>query len=132
MKDFDTPLSYGIVLGAGRRRYKLLRLQAFGLGCDNRFSILVGHSCMDSLQPFIHMQSDDFIEQLRLMNGLPVTVRLLAPPLHQFLPKGDAEIAEVAEASGRIIAKPIFEFPGGRRCHFTDPDGYELEVWSET
>lgn len=35
------------------------------------------------------------------------------------------------EAAGGKIVKPIFEFPGGRRFHFTDPDGYELAVWSE-
>lgn len=35
----------------------------------------------------------------------------------------------VEEAGGRIV-KPVFEFPGGRRFHFTDPDGYELAVWS--
>jgi predicted enzyme related to lactoylglutathione lyase len=34
------------------------------------------------------------------------------------------------ESAGGRIAKPIFEFPGGRRFHFLDPDGYELAVWS--
>lgn len=29
------------------------------------------------------------------------------------------------------ISKPIFDFPGGRRFHFLDPDGYELAVWSK-
>ncbi len=33
-------------------------------------------------------------------------------------------------AAGGIILKPIFEFPGGRRFHFSDPDGYELAVWT--
>ncbi|MCW9045685.1 MAG: VOC family protein [Alphaproteobacteria bacterium] len=36
------------------------------------------------------------------------------------------------EASGGKVVKPIFDFPGGQRFHFTDPDGYELAVWSET
>jgi predicted enzyme related to lactoylglutathione lyase len=36
----------------------------------------------------------------------------------------------VAAAAGRIV-KPIFAFPGGRRFHFLDPDGYELAVWSK-
>lgn len=36
----------------------------------------------------------------------------------------------VEKAGGRIV-KPIFAFPGGRRFHFTDPDGYELAVWSD-
>lgn len=39
--------------------------------------------------------------------------------------------AEVEAAGGKIV-KPVFEFPGGRRFHFADPDGYELAVWTET
>ncbi|HSG43511.1 MAG TPA: VOC family protein [Anaerolineales bacterium] len=35
------------------------------------------------------------------------------------------------EASGGTIIKPIFSFPGGRRFHFTDPNGNEFAVWSE-
>ena len=35
------------------------------------------------------------------------------------------------EAAGGTITKPLFDFPGGRRFHFADPDGYELAVWSE-
>ena len=38
--------------------------------------------------------------------------------------------ASVENAGGKITA-PIFEFPGGRRFHFTDLDGYELAVWSD-
>ncbi|MEH6307371.1 VOC family protein [Olivibacter sp. CPCC 100613] len=34
-------------------------------------------------------------------------------------------------AAGGLIVKDIFDFPGGRRFHFTDLDGYELAVWSE-
>ena len=36
----------------------------------------------------------------------------------------------VAAAGGKIV-KPIFSFPGGRRFHFTDPNGNELAVWSD-
>ncbi len=42
------------------------------------------------------------------------------------------EILGRIEAAGGKIIKPIFEFPGGHRFHFTDPDGYELAVWTET
>ncbi|SOC42814.1 hypothetical protein SAMN05892877_110161 [Rhizobium subbaraonis] len=35
------------------------------------------------------------------------------------------------EMAGGRIARPIFPFPGGRRFHFSDPDGYELAVWSD-
>jgi predicted enzyme related to lactoylglutathione lyase len=34
------------------------------------------------------------------------------------------------EEAGAKIVKPVFDFPGGRRFHFADPDGYELAVWS--
>jgi pyruvate,orthophosphate dikinase len=42
------------------------------------------------------MQRQDFVELFKIMTGLPVTIRLLDPPLHEFLPHGDKEIAEVA------------------------------------
>lgn len=42
----------------------------------------------------------------------------------------DAE-ARVRAAGGAIV-RPVFDFPGGRRFHFTDPDGNELAVWSES
>jgi predicted enzyme related to lactoylglutathione lyase len=35
------------------------------------------------------------------------------------------------EAAGGTIVKPPYTFPGGRRFHFADPDGYELAVWSD-
>ena len=35
------------------------------------------------------------------------------------------------ESAGGKIVKPVFDFPGGRRFHFADPDGYELAVWSD-
>tara|TARA_R110001583_G_scaffold59624_2_gene177141 strand:- start:127 stop:594 length:468 start_codon:yes stop_codon:yes gene_type:complete len=38
--------------------------------------------------------------------------------------------AEIEQAKGKII-KPIFSFPGGRRFHFSDPNGNEFAVWSE-
>lgn len=42
-----------------------------------------------------------------------------------------AETQKRVEAAGARIVKPAFAFPGGRRFHFQDPDGYELAVWSE-
>jgi predicted enzyme related to lactoylglutathione lyase len=42
-----------------------------------------------------------------------------------------ATLARVVAAGGKIAREP-FDFPGGRRFHFTDPDGYELAVWSKT
>ena len=46
------------------------------------------------------MRRSDFAELFEIMAGLPVTIRLLDPPLHEFLPKTEGEIAEVAAAMG--------------------------------
>src|SRR6185295_7281198 len=51
------------------------------------------------------MQRGDFAEIFRIMAGMPVTIRLLDPPLHEFIPHTDEEIADVAKASGADPAK---------------------------
>jgi len=53
-----------------------------------------------ALAKLLPMQRGDFVALFEIMGGLPVTIRLLDPPLHEFLPKTDAEIAEVASAMG--------------------------------
>ena len=53
-----------------------------------------------ALKKFLPHQKKDFIEIFKIMHGLPVTVRLLDPPLHEFLPKSDKEISEVANVLG--------------------------------
>jgi pyruvate, orthophosphate dikinase len=53
-----------------------------------------------ALAKLLPMQRGDFVELFRIMRGLPVTIRLLDPPLHEFLPKGDEEVAEVAASLG--------------------------------
>ena len=57
---------------------------------------------LDKLLPH---QKNDFIEIFRIMSGLPVTVRLLDPPLHEFLPRTNKEINEVANA----VSLPVKE-----------------------
>lgn len=52
-----------------------------------------------------------------------VLVVLYASDLNQ-------KLADVKKADGEIV-KPIFEFPGGKRFHFHDPNGNQLAVWSE-
>ena len=49
-----------------------------------------------ALAKILPYQKNDFFEIFKIMNGLPVTVRLLDPPLHEFLPKTDKDIADVA------------------------------------
>jgi pyruvate,orthophosphate dikinase len=58
-----------------------------------------------ALAKLLPHQKDDFVEIFKIMSGLPVTVRLLDPPLHEFLPKTEKEINDVAEA----LSLPIKE-----------------------
>ena len=53
-----------------------------------------------ALAKLLPMQRADFVELFEIMGGRPVTIRLLDPPLHEFLPHGEKEIAEVAAAMG--------------------------------
>ncbi len=53
-----------------------------------------------ALDKLLPMQREDFVGLFEVMAGLPVTIRLLDPPLHEFLPHGEAEMAAVAEAAG--------------------------------
>ena len=51
----------------------------------------------EALKKILPYQKNDFVEIFKIMNGLPVTVRLLDPPLHEFLPKTDKDIDDVAK-----------------------------------
>ncbi len=57
-----------------------------------------------ALAKILPMQRQDFIEIFEIMAGLPVTIRLLDPPLHEFLPHTEEEMANLATASGIDIA----------------------------
>jgi pyruvate,orthophosphate dikinase len=69
-----------------------------------------------ALAKLLPMQRSDFTALFEIMSGLPVTIRLLDPPLHEFLPHTDAEIAEVAQAMNTSVDKlkrratELFEF----------------------
>ena len=69
-----------------------------------------------ALAKLLPMQRKDFAELFAIMSGLPVTIRLLDPPLHEFLPHTDADMAEVAKAMGlgietlRRRAQALHEF----------------------
>ncbi len=88
------------------------------------------------LLPF---QRQDFIDLFRIMAGLPVTIRLLDPPLHEFLPHGEADLAEAAQALGmdmdqiRHRAADLAEsnpMLGHRGCRLgiTYPEIYEMQA----
>ena len=93
-------------------------------------------AALEKLLPF---QRQDFIALFRIMAGLPVTIRLLDPPLHEFLPHTDEELAEVAAAAGVGLeamrrrgmelaeANPML---GHRGCRLgiTYPEIYEMQA----
>ena len=91
---------------------------------------------LDSLLP---EQRADFTAIFEVMAGLPVTIRLLDPPLHEFLPHGDADFAELSEATGLGVdhlkrrAGELHEFNpmlGHRGCRLgiTFPEIYEMQA----
>ncbi len=57
-----------------------------------------------ALGKILPMQKQDFIQLFTVMQGLPVTIRLLDPPLHEFLPHSEAEMQEVAKAAGITLS----------------------------
>jgi pyruvate,orthophosphate dikinase len=58
-----------------------------------------------ALAKILPFQRSDFVELFTIMAGLPVTIRLLDPPLHEFLPHDEAELATLAASSGLEFAK---------------------------
>ncbi len=71
-----------------------------------------------ALAKLLPMQRGDFVELFEIMGGLPVTIRLLDPPLHEFLPHTEEEIAAVATAMG---ADPKKLADRARQLHEVNP-----------
>jgi pyruvate,orthophosphate dikinase len=92
-----------------------------------------------ALAKLLPMQRADFEGIFKAMDGLPVTIRLLDPPLHEFLPQKENEFAEVARAAGSDPAKlraraialhesnPMLGHRGVR-LGITYPEIYEMQV----
>ncbi len=92
-----------------------------------------------ALDRILPMQRQDFAEIFEIMQGQPVTIRLLDPPLHEFLPHEEAEMAEVAAAAGasvdhmrqRVIKlSEVNPMLGHRGCRLgiTYPEIYEMQA----
>jgi pyruvate,orthophosphate dikinase len=92
-----------------------------------------------ALEKLLPMQRQDFAEIFRTMAGLPVTIRLLDPPLHEFLPHTEEDIAGVAKQSGlsadllKARAEELHEsnpMLGHRGCRLgvTYPEIYEMQA----
>ena len=92
-----------------------------------------------ALAKILPMQRQDFVELFQIMRGLPVTIRLLDPPLHEFLPNSREELAEVAAAAGHSLEwvshraaqlKESNPMLGHRGCRLgiTYPEIYEMQA----
>jgi len=86
-------------------------------------------------------QKEDFIGIFKAMEGLPVTIRLLDPPLHEFIPHTDEDMEKVAKSAGvpsdklKAKAEELKEFNpmlGHRGCRLgiTYPEIYEMQVYA--
>jgi pyruvate,orthophosphate dikinase len=92
-----------------------------------------------ALAKILPMQRKDFVELFQIMEGLPVTIRLLDPPLHEFLPHTEEDVAAVAQATGLDPAKlmrraqelhEVNPMLGHRGCRLgvAYPEIYEMQV----
>jgi len=92
-----------------------------------------------ALAKIMPMQKSDFIGLFREMRGVPVTIRLLDPPLHEFLPQNDDDIADLAAVAGmrfsevKTHVEELHEFNpmlGHRGCRLglTYPEVYDMQV----
>jgi pyruvate,orthophosphate dikinase len=92
-----------------------------------------------ALAKIMPMQREDFLGIFREMKGLPVTIRLLDPPLHEFLPQTDDDVAELAATVGirfsevRAHVEALHEFNpmlGHRGCRLgiSHPEVYDMQV----
>ena len=91
-----------------------------------------------ALEKILPMQRQDFVELFQIMAGLPVTIRLLDPPLHEFLPRSEEEVDEMAASTGttaddvRRRASQLHELNpmlGHRGCRLglSYPEVYEMQ-----
>lgn len=92
-----------------------------------------------ALEKILPVQRDDFAAIFRIMEDMPCTIRLLDPPLHEFLPQGEADVEAVAEATGLSArqlmarAKELHEsnpMLGHRGCRLgiSYPEIYEMQA----
>jgi len=94
---------------------------------------------IESLKAILKLQIEDFKGIFRAMDGLPVNVRLLDPPLHEFVPHNEADIQSLAKASGtdiKVLRNKIESLQelnpmlGHRGCRLgiTYPEIYDMQV----
>ena len=141
----DTPGEARAALEFGAEGIGLCRTEHMFFDADRilavREMILAGDLAgrRTALAKILPMQRQDFVELFTIMTGLPVTIRLLDPPLHEFLPKSDDELAQLSAATGataddlRHRANQLHEYNpmlGHRGCRLgiSYPEIYEMQA----
>lgn len=141
----DTPKDAETARGFGAEGIGLCRTEHMFFGADRIDAVremIIADSKTDrqqALQKLLPMQRQDFYELFKIMKGYPVTIRLLDPPLHEFVPQSSNEIKELAQRlqidADRLQSKvlALHEFNpmlGHRGCRLaiTYPEIYEMQV----
>ena len=104
-KDAAQALAFG-AQGIGLARTEHMFFDANRIA-DMRAMILADNEAgrREALARLLPYQKQDFKDLFKIMNGLPVTIRLLDPPLHEFLPHTDPEMQELADKLGKTLAE---------------------------
>ncbi|WP_413584865.1 pyruvate, phosphate dikinase [Bdellovibrio sp. HCB274] len=141
----DTPKDAQTAKNFGAEGIGLCRTEHMFFGADRIDAVremIIADNKMDrekALAKLLPMQRDDFYQLFKIMDGLPVTIRLLDPPLHEFVPHTDDETKELAKRIGtdydrlRSKVKALHEFNpmlGHRGCRLaiTYPEIYIMQV----
>lgn len=141
----DTPKDAQTARNFGAEGIGLCRTEHMFFGADRIDAVremIIADNKSDrekALVKLLPMQRDDFYQLFKIMDGLPVTIRLLDPPLHEFVPHTDEETKELAKRLGtdyerlRAKVKSLHEFNpmlGHRGCRLaiTFPEIYQMQV----
>jgi pyruvate, orthophosphate dikinase len=126
--------------GIGLSRTEHMFFQADRIGAMRRVIMAEDETGRRAgLAELLPMQREDFAEIFRIMKGFPVTIRLLDPPLHEFLPKTVDEFGEMARLTGKDVATirhralvlhEVNPMLGHRGCRLgiTYPEIYEMQA----
>jgi len=141
----DTPKDAETARRFGAEGIGLCRTEHMFFGADRIDSVremIIADNKSDrekALAKLLPMQREDFYQLFKIMDGLPVTIRLLDPPLHEFVPHTAEETAELAKRLGMDVeklnnkVKALHEFNpmlGHRGCRLaiTYPEIYQMQV----
>ena len=141
----DTPEDSVVARAFGAEGIGLCRTEHMFFGADRIAAVrqMILSESMDerakALKALLPMQRKDFVGIFKAMDGLPVTIRLLDPPLHEFLPTKPAQIKQVAKQMGVTVkvleerAEQLREMNpmmGHRGCRLgiSHPEIYEMQV----